>query len=240
VIVIAGDARFDVDMIVFDKDGTLMDLNAAWAPAAKKWVEVAAAGDNELRLRLETELGVEADGGLVDGGSMAIETVAQIAGRTQAVLAADLPVAEALSRVERAAEIISDLEIAVQPIGDVRGSLNRLSDAGLVLSVASSDDGDQIFDDLAALGVIELIAGVAAGDGPWDPKPDPASLLALAEGLSIEPARMLMVGDSTTDVGAARAAGAAGVVGIARSDGTCLIAGSVDAVVDSIEEIGVQ
>jgi phosphoglycolate phosphatase len=237
MIVSAGEASFDVDAIVFDKDGTLMDLDAAWAPAAKQWVELAAAGDTGLQERLKLELGVAADGSLLDGGSMATEMMGQIASRTQAVLAEVVSEGEAILRVEEAALTIGELEIAVEPIGDVLGAMERLGDAGFVLAIASSDDTDQIFEDLAALGVVDLIAAVAGGDGPWDPKPDPGCLLALADGLSIDPGRMLMIGDSMTDVGAARAAGLPGVVGVSRADGTCSIAAMVDAVIASIDEL---
>ena len=49
VAVTAGGVTFEVDAIAYDKDGTLVDLDAAWGPAARAWVETAAQGDAALK-----------------------------------------------------------------------------------------------------------------------------------------------------------------------------------------------
>ena len=48
MIIRAGGARFDVDAVIFDKDGTLIDLLASWSPAGQAWIDVASGGDAEL------------------------------------------------------------------------------------------------------------------------------------------------------------------------------------------------
>ena len=236
MIVSVGEVSFDVDAVVFDKDGTLMDLNVAWTPAGNALVDTAAGGDPELRQRLADELGLTPDG-LADGGSLATETAARITERARHVVGEFLDPVAADERIDAAMSAMAAAPVKVQPIGDVFGTIERLTNAGFVVAVASSDDSHQVFTDMAALDVTEMVAAVAGGDGPWAPKPDPGCLLALAEGLDLEPARMLMVGDSSAYVGAARAAGFAGVVGMTRADGTCPIADAVDVVVGSIDEL---
>ncbi len=240
MIVSAGRAAFDVDMVIFDKDGTLIDLDLTWGPLGQAWLSAVAGDEPGLKAALAVELGVGPDGTLVDGGSMASESVAQINDRTRRVLQAHGHDGEAAAaRVTAASTAMEGIALELYPIGDVRGAMERLASAGLILAVASSDDADQIFSDLRTLGVADLVAAVAAGDGPWDPKPDPASVLALAATFELEPSRILMVGDSHTDIGAARRAGAAGVVAVARPDGTCVVGSEADAVITSIEELSV-
>ena len=85
----AGGVAFEVDAIAFDKDGTLIDLDAAWGPAAKHWVETAAAGDAGLEQELTAELGLHhGTERLVNGGLFAVGTVAQL---YETTLASALP-----------------------------------------------------------------------------------------------------------------------------------------------------
>ncbi|NNL28806.1 MAG: HAD family hydrolase [Acidimicrobiia bacterium] len=238
MIVRVGKTAFDVDMIVFDKDGTLIDLNAAWAPAARIWIETSADGDPTTMNALEAELGVDDDGQLLDGGSLASEAVGQITARTRAVLLSNgVDESAAEQRMKAAQAGIDQMTIDVRPLGPVRMIMERLAHAGLILTIASSDNASQIHADLVQLGISAVISAVAAGDGPWPPKPHPGGIIALADQFEVDPHRLLMVGDSLTDVAAARNAGAAGVVGVARADGTCVIAPMVDAVVRTIGEL---
>ena len=61
VAVTAGSVTFEVDAIAYDKDGTLVDLDAAWGPAARAWVETAAQGDAGLMSELATRMGLDLD-----------------------------------------------------------------------------------------------------------------------------------------------------------------------------------
>ncbi|MGA1440337.1 MAG: HAD family hydrolase, partial [Ilumatobacteraceae bacterium] len=93
----------------------------------------------------------------------------------------------------------------------------------------------------AAVGFVDrfrlgpLVATIVGGDDTIRPKPAPDPLLAVAERLGIDVARILMVGDSTTDQGTARAAGCP-FVAVGR--GTA-VAADCDALIDSVGEITV-
>ena len=60
---------------------------------------------------------------------------------------------------------------------------------------------------LSELGITDFFAVFVCGDDTERKKPDPMPLLYAAEQLQIEPQHALMIGDSKTDVQAARAAG---------------------------------
>jgi len=212
----AGDVVFDVDAVAFDKDGTLIDLDAAWGPAALAWVMTAASGDSVLEGTLAAGLGLDlATGHLVEGGLFAVGTVGQLHETTFRALSENgAGEAEAKASSDRAREMsaLAGEKGNLVALGDVAGTFRSLQEAGLQLAIVSSDDRSAIDSAIEALAVGRLLQAVVAGDEGLDPKPAPAALIEVARRLGVEPARLLYVGDSWVDAEAARAAGVAGIV----------------------------
>lgn len=94
---------------------------------------------------------------------------------------------------------------AVYP-GALEG-LQRLADAGLALACLTNKPIAFARPLLAAKGLEGFFAQVFGGDSFERKKPDPLPLLRTCEALGTVPARTLMVGDSSNDAQAARAAG---------------------------------
>ena len=61
---------------------------------------------------------------------------------------------------------------------------------------------------LAELGLRDRVEHIVSGDDVEKPKPDPEGVFRSAEALGVEPARILLAGDSPVDVKAGRGAGA--------------------------------
>ena len=97
-------------------------------------------------------------------------------------------------------------EHAVVYAGVVEG-LTRLRAAGLVLACLTNKPGAFATELLARKGLARFFAHVFGGDAFERQKPDPLPLLRTCAALGSEPARTLMVGDSSNDALAARAAG---------------------------------
>lgn len=89
----------------------------------------------------------------------------------------------------------------------VQESLADLQERGLALGLVTNKPKRFIAPLLEALGIAEVFAVVVGGDTLADKKPHPAPLLHAARQLGVEPAAALMVGDSRNDVLAARRAG---------------------------------
>lgn len=85
--------------------------------------------------------------------------------------------------------------------------LQRLRDAGLKLACVTNKPGRFAADLLAAKGLAGFFDVVFGGDAFEHKKPHPQPLLMACQALGSEPARTLMVGDSSNDAQAARAAG---------------------------------
>lgn len=236
MIVSGGQASFDVDAIVFDKDGTLIDLDSTWFGITEAWIEAVAAHPDEVDV-LRSSLGVDDRGFLVPGGVAATGTFREIEYATKHALGALTGNID--DRLEKAREIVARAipDLPVHPIGDVRTTMRRLKEHGLVLCVASSDDEATIVRHLDELQITEFVSALIGGDGPVTPKPHPASLWYLSEQVDIATGRMLMVGDSFTDLGAARGAGAAGILAVAPSHHPSPIEELSDGLIGSIQEI---
>lgn len=90
--------------------------------------------------------------------------------------------------------------------GVVEG-LRRLQAAGLKLACLTNKPGAFARALLAAKGIDHFFAVVHGGDAFAVKKPDPLPLLKTCEALGTQPARTLMVGDSSNDAEAAHGAG---------------------------------
>jgi phosphoglycolate phosphatase len=238
----AGGVRFEVEAVVFDKDGTLIDLDVSWAAPGRAWVEAASGGDPLLWSELAGALGYDGEAGrLVPDGVMAAGTLDELDRHTRMVLVgAGLAAGTVEQRIDRARRVAIESALQVEGIptlGDVAGGFRRFAAAGIVLGVVTSDDRAVAEATLQAIGVDRLVCRVVGGDDDIAPKPSPDGILAVCRDGGVGPARTLMVGDSTADLLAARNAGLAGFVAVgARSPA----ADGADAVVASIDDIAID
>ena len=89
----------------------------------------------------------------------------------------------------------------------VREGIQAMKAAGFRLGCVTNKAARFTEPLLKDLGVRDAFEIVISGDTLPQKKPDPAPLLHAAEFFGVEPARALMIGDSVSDVKAARAAG---------------------------------
>lgn len=91
---------------------------------------------------------------------------------------------------------------------------------------------------LKDLGVYDDFSIIISGDTLTKKKPDPAPLLHAAKYFGCEPANAMMVGDSVSDVAAARAAGFQIVcMSYGYNHGVDIREAAPDAVIDTLTEI---
>lgn len=90
--------------------------------------------------------------------------------------------------------------------------LRTLRALGIACGICTNKPYAMSRDVLRAIGILDLFAGLQCGDSDLPKKPDAQGLLRLVETLGAEPSSTLMIGDSVTDVKAARAAKLGGVV----------------------------
>lgn len=212
------------ELIILDKDGTLIAFDALWHAWFDAWrgaLGRRVAMDAALRQAFAETLGVDAATGAWDPlGPLTLASTGEIglllAGLLYRYRA--IPWDEALDVVqgaERAArEEIAALDL-VQPIGDVRGWLQRLHDAGLRVALVTTDERSSSEEGLTKLGLAPLIDAMVCGDDGIPHKPAPDAALEVCRRLGVAPGSAIMVGDTIADMTMARRAGLARAIGVA-------------------------
>lgn len=231
---------FTPALIVFDKDGTLIDFNFMWA----SWV-------TELARRLESvtrhpltgllyhTLGYDAPNGRVIAGA----PLAVCSMKTLRDMTADVVWRSGFSRrdAEQYADVawfVPDPVALARPVADLQHVFSTLHARSFRLAVVTSDDRAPTRATLDGLGVSPYIAALVCADDGLPNKPAPDMLLRVCSMLNIAPARTMMVGDAVADLEMGRSAGAAHVIGVLTGlADAALLAPHADRVIPSIAEL---
>lgn len=236
----ARDLLEGIDLLVFDKDGTLIEFHLMWG----RWVEelasrLEAAAGLDLRERLYPLLGVDRSTGLVHAHGLLAATPMS---RIRDVIEAD--VAEAGATPGHAAAAVAaawhapDPVALAHPVTDLAALLDALGRRVGTFAVATSDDRDPTERTLTALGIRGRFAAIVCADDGIRTKPAPDPVLHLCRMLGIEPRRTAVVGDSPADLLMGRQAGAARSIAVLTGVGDrASLEPYADAVIGSIAEL---
>ncbi len=244
----ANGRRFVARAIVFDKDGTLVDIHRLWVQRTWQWiVEMAArcGGDAAMQQDFCRTLGVDMQAGRLIAESPAAvgtsEVVVTLAAGVMYRHGRPWHEAAEIARSTAARTILAPTKDGeLQPLGDVASAIERFVQAGLTLAVATGDDRWMTESNLTELGVRRHMSALLCGDDPAPRKPDAGALSWISDQIAIPTGEMVMVGDAATDMLAGRNAGAAGCIGIREGAGDpALLSRLADTVVDRIDQIRV-
>lgn len=94
-----------------------------------------------------------------------------------------------------------------RPYPETEAGLGLLKSLGIPLVVVTNKNEVFAVELLQQLGLADYFSLILGGDSLSEKKPSPLPLLHAAEVLNIDPANMMMVGDSKNDILAAKAAG---------------------------------
>jgi phosphoglycolate phosphatase len=126
---------------------------------------------------------------------------------------------------------------ASRPFPGVRDALGALKAAGAVLSVCTNKRTDLSVALLQALDLAGDFRSIIGADAAPASKPDPRHLLTAIAAAGGDPARAIMVGDSGSDAGAAKAAGTPLVLVTFGYTETPVATLGADILIDSFDEI---
>ncbi|MEM6589096.1 MAG: HAD family hydrolase [Pseudomonadota bacterium] len=205
-----------VDGLIFDKDGTLFDYHATWSVALGDLIGNLAQGDSTLRQRMADEM----DFDLVAGRFRPTSPIIACTNREAAeVIARALPHWDVDALEIHLEDYAMNAPLA--PAVPLPPLMQRFKGMGLRLAVMTNDSERGARANLRDAGVhddFDMIVGFDSGHGA---KPFPDPLLAIASRIGVAPERCAMVGDSTHDLIAGRAAGmptVAVLTGVAETD----------------------
>lgn len=217
--------------VVFDKDGTLFDFASTWESWAASFLS-----------RLAPDTGAAADLGARIGFDyhqrrFAPDSIA-VAGTPGEVAAALLPhvpghtLDTMLDLLNTEATHAPQVEaVPLIPF------LSALRTAGLQLGVATNDAESPARAHLTRAGVTQLFDFIAGFDSGHGGKPAPGQLLAFAQATGLPVEQIVMVGDSTHDLEAGRAAGMRCVGVLTGLAERAVLSPHADAVFDDISAL---
>jgi len=191
-----------IKAIVFDKDGTLFDFGATWETWARGFLLGITNHNTKRAAFIGRQIGFDLATCTFSPDSIVI---AHPAGEIAQALAPHVPemsVRDLLAALNSEAETAPQIETVplVPFLAELRGR-------GLKLGVATNDAEAPARAHLTAAGVLGQFDFIAGYDSGFGAKPGPGQLLAFADTVSVAPECVVMVGDSTHDLAAGRAAG---------------------------------
>lgn len=220
--------------ILFDKDGTLFDFEATFAPACAAVALELAGGDAALANRLCEAVGFDMARQRFLPSSIVIAGTAGDIGRSIAGTLG-LPAGEELAR--RIDALFEKHTTDYRLFDDTLAMLERFVAAGLPVGMATNDAEANGRTHARIAGIdshFRFFAGYDSGHGP---KPGPGMILAFAAAIGASPAEIVMVGDSLHDLHAAKAAGAIAVGVTTGLAPRAMLEPHADYVVDSLQAL---
>ncbi|MBZ0218257.1 MAG: phosphoglycolate phosphatase [Fimbriimonadaceae bacterium] len=176
-------------VILFDLDGTLIDTAADLGVALNK---VLAEKDVPP---ISMDLVRNAIG---RGGRVLIERGLALNGQQVSKDELDRLVSRFLDHYRK------DIAVHSKPYPGAMEAVERLKDAGATVAICTNKMEDMSLALLAELGILDRFAMVAGADTHPVRKPDAGHLTLTIKKIGGDPARVFMVGDSITDIHAAR------------------------------------
>lgn len=218
--------------LVFDKDGTLFDYTATWAVWCDRLLTELSGGDPDLHDRMARACGFDPDTMSFVAGSVVVN------GTGGEVIDTWAPFLS-LPEEEIHAVALRHLDDVPQaPVCDLDALFANLRQRGLVLGLATNDYEQSAHKQLRDAGVAAHFGFVCGYDSGHGTKPGPGMIEAFCRQTGIPASETAMVGDSTHDLGAGRAAGVGLTIGVltgpARSEDIAHLADHVVADISAI------
>ena len=195
--------------ILFDKDGTLLDFEATFAPATSKVLTALATNNSVPVSELADAVGFDLDTDSVSHDSILIAgSLDNIANNLFAFEKA-LSYDAFLQEVDRL--YVQHSLTSLVGFDYLVPTLDALRSMKLPLGIATNDSENGAQSHLDQLSITDYFSFIAGSDSGYGEKPDPGMVLAFSEELKLARDEVMMVGDSTHDLIAARKADAVSI-----------------------------
>lgn len=239
-----GRADFKPGVLIFDKDGTLIDFDAMWGI----WItdlatRLEAATGLAARAPLYTAMGFDAEHQRVLGhGKLAVAPMALLYDLTIEVMQSCGATPQQAGQAVAEAWFIPDPVHLAKPFGDLKGLFTKLKNAGVKVAIATTDDRLPTIATLQGLGVWELVDRLICADdcsaSGLAVKPAPDMVHAICQQLNVPVINAVMVGDSIADLQMGSEAGVGLKVGVLSGVSNAdALAPYADVLIDSVQAL---
>ena len=221
--------------ILFDKDGTLVDIQLTLGPATRDVLWRLSGGERAIFARLAEVTRVDIVARRLMPECQVISEATDVYGRTWAQ-ALGCAYTDAFAREIDRLFLETTLE-HLHPIGDPCAVLSGLKKRGYRLGVMTNDAEANTRAQMQRLGMADLAEFVAGYDSGFGQKPDAAPVLAFASVAGVAAGDIAVIGDSPHDLIAAHAAGAVAVGVLSGPNGAEALAPHADVLLPSIMKL---
>ena len=220
--------------ILFDKDGTLVDFQRTWGPAAQAVMQRLASDNPAAYDRLvAASRFVEADLRFLPDSPLIAEPTGVYGALWAAALGRPAN-AEFFAEIDQLLCDATTRHLAA--IGDPKTLLTLLAARGYRLGMITNDAEITARAHARKLGLDKYLEFVAGYDSGFGAKPDPGPVLAFAQAVGVPPSEIAVVGDTILDLAAARAAGAIAIGVLTGPAPSAILAPYADALLASPAE----
>jgi phosphoglycolate phosphatase len=225
-----------IKAILFDKDGTLIDVNRTWVPVYRDLLMAEFAVDAYSANEKLALAGYDAVTDQFRAGSILA------GGTTLQIVRVWWPELDAHAQTEKASAIDVDYAPLAQrylsPLFDLAPVLDALEHHKFLLGVGTNDSVASAQGQMQALGIASRFAAIIGYDSVKVPKPSGQMIALFAGKLGLQPHEIAMVGDNTHDLEEARHGGAGLAIGVLTGNGSRNDLGSLaDHVIESVQDL---
>ena len=232
--------HFKAQAIIFDKDGTLIDFDAMWGGWALYLAEqLHQASGIHVRDALCDAFGYDqAAKKVLAHGMMAASPMGRLRQLTVEVMQAQGLSAEQAERVVDEGWCIPDPVISAKQFTDTRALFGSLHQRNIKIGIATSDDRAPTQAMIEAFDIEDFITTMVCSDDGIPSKPAPDMVTTICQRMNIEPAKVMVIGDTTSDLKMGRAAGAGLVVGVLSGVSAAKdLIPFADVIIDSVDDL---
>lgn len=201
-----------ISAILFDKDGTLIDLDATWVPVYKAFLAREKAQGHEHSEELMRQAGYDPQRGRFLPNSLLAS------GTTQELFELWWPELDDDGINHKIATLdgeFADIALAnIKPVVPLAEFLGNLKARGFRVGVATNDTYKSALSQLQHLGVADLFDDIMGADSVAVPKPSGDMIRKFAQLTGLPTSAIAMVGDTLHDMAEARAGGAGLAIGV--------------------------
>lgn len=211
-----------VEWVIFDKDGTIIEMESLWIAWAKKvYLNLTENSDLEIHFSLQTflkNIGVNDNGTSIDptsplaiGSIQEAETIVAYLLYQQGV-----PWSKGVTVARTASNLATSQQenSRVQALPGIRALLMTLKNQGIKLGVITADQTARAISHLQQLELLTLFDFVLGSDQAVYSKPFPDLAYVAKEQFQVPLERTVMIGDSNADMLFAKNAGMCFSIGI--------------------------
>lgn len=221
--------------ILFDKDGTLVDFDRTWGEAGFQVLTALAKGDAEAFERLVKIAKYDVKSRVfLPGADLIAGTSTDMAPIWAEALGRDDHDDLAKEIDRRFMELAPTLMV---PIGNPLDILSTLAERGYRLGIATNDIEAAALQQAELMGLLPHLDFIVGQDSGHGAKPGPGMVHGFARHIGVDPEHVALVGDSTHDLHAARAAGAIGIAVLSGPATRADLEPHADYVIDSIADL---